>query len=214
MTPKDADAKAAGRRLINSMAPEIHVQMRRMRVPKGDDIAIGPSLPGNEHALRRRLRGGLAAACPQPRSPDVAQSGWAAGGLPDQAGALIAGLVNARHEAIVRLRLRGPGRLEADLESLIDTGITGSLALPTTTAAALGLARQSGGSAILADGSVRQFDVYAAEVQWKRGWRPVLVSAVGDEALLGMRLVAGNELRIAVVPGGVVAITPLPSPRP
>jgi len=55
---------------------------------------------------------------------------------------------------------------------------------------------------------------YAAEVEWNGGWRPVLVSAVGDEALLGMRLAAGNELRIAVVPGGVVEITPLPSPWP
>jgi hypothetical protein len=33
---------------------------------------------------------------------------------------------------------------------------------------------------------------------------------VGDEVLLGMGLLAGHELRIAVVPGGVVEITPLP----
>jgi hypothetical protein len=33
---------------------------------------------------------------------------------------------------------------------------------------------------------------------------------VGDEVLLGMRLLAGHELRIAVVPGGSVEITPLP----
>ena len=33
---------------------------------------------------------------------------------------------------------------------------------------------------------------------------------VGDEALIGMRLLAGHELRIAVVPGGGVEITPLP----
>jgi hypothetical protein len=47
-------------------------------------------------------------------------------------------------------------------------------------------------------------------VEWNGGWRPVLVSAVGDEPLVGMRLLAGHELRIAVVPGGVVEITPLP----
>lgn len=123
---------------------------------------------------------------------------------------MIAGVVNARHEAVVRLRLRGAGGLEVDLESVIDSGFSGSLALPPTTVAALGLARQSGGSAVLADGSVRQFEIYAAEVEWNGGWRPVLVSAVGDEALLGMRLLAGNELRIAVVPGGAVEITPLP----
>ncbi len=76
--------------------------------------------------------------------------------------------------------------------------------------ATLGLARQSGGGAVLADGSVRQFNIYAAEVAWCGGWRPVLVSGLGDEVLLGMRLLAGHELRIAVVPGGVVEITPLP----
>ena len=47
--------------------------------------------------------------------------------------------------------------------------------LPATTVIALGLVRQSGGGAVLADGSVRQFDIYSAEVAWDGGWRPVLV---------------------------------------
>jgi hypothetical protein len=38
----------------------------------------------------------------------------------------------------------------------------------------------------------------------------VLVSAVGIEVLLGMRLLADHELRVAMVPGGAVEITPLP----
>ena len=63
---------------------------------------------------------------------------------------------------------------------------------------------------MLADGSVRQFDIYAAEVDWGGVWRSVLVSAVGEEVLLGMRLMANHELRIAVVAGGPVEITPLP----
>ena len=123
---------------------------------------------------------------------------------------MISGVVNARHEAVVRLRVRGPGGLELDLDTLIDSGFTASLNLPATTVAALGLARQSGGGAVLADGSVRQFDIFAAEVEWDSVWRPVLVSAVGAEALVGMRLLAGHELRVAVVPGGAVQITPLP----
>jgi hypothetical protein len=72
------------------------------------------------------------------------------------------------------------------------------------------LVRQSGGGAVLADGSIRQFDIYAAEVAWGGTWRPVLASAVGDEVLLGMALLAGHELRVAVVPSGSVEITPLP----
>jgi hypothetical protein len=67
---------------------------------------------------------------------------------------------------------------------------------------------------MLADGSVRQFEIFAAEVAWVGGWRPVLISAVGAEALLGMRLLADHELQVAVVPGGVVTITPLPGHPP
>jgi predicted aspartyl protease len=100
--------------------------------------------------------------------------------------------------------------LELDVDAVIDSGFTASLTLPATTVAVLGLARQSGGGAVLADGSVRQFEIYAADVEWEGVWRPVLVSAIGVEALIGMRLLAGHELRIAVVPGGAVEITPLP----
>ena len=120
------------------------------------------------------------------------------------------GVVNARLEAVVSLRVRGPVGIALDVDAVVDTRFTSSLTLPIAVVVALGLVRQSIGGALLADGSRRRFDVYAAEVAWNGGWRPVLVSAVGDEVLLGMRLLAGHELRIAVVPGGVVEITPLP----
>ena len=96
------------------------------------------------------------------------------------------------------------------MDTVIDSGFTGSRTLPASSVTALRLVSLSGGGAVLADGTVRQFQIYAAEVEWNGGWRPVLVSALGDEALIGMRLLAGNELRIAVVPGGAVEITPLP----
>jgi len=123
---------------------------------------------------------------------------------------MIRGMVNARREAIVSLRIRGPGGTEVDVEAVVDSGFSAALTLPSTVVTTLALARQSVGGAVLADGSVRQFDIYAAEVDWDGRWQPVLVSAVGTEVLLGMRLLAGHELRIAVVPGGVVEITPLP----
>ncbi|VTU00376.1 Similar to tr/Q7UFX2/Q7UFX2 OS=Microcystis aeruginosa PCC 9443 GN=MICAC_2880002 PE=4 SV=1 [Gemmataceae bacterium] len=101
----------------------------------------------------------------------------------------------------------GPG---ADIDVIVDSGCTSSLVLPQATVASLGLARQSGGTAVLADGSVRQFDISAAEVDWDGSWRPVLVSEVGNEPPLGTRLLAGHLLLIEVVPGGPVEITPLP----
>ena len=123
---------------------------------------------------------------------------------------MIRGVVNARHEAVVRLRVRGPGGIESDMDMIVDSGFTASLTLPVSTVTALGLVRQSGGTAVLADGSIRQFDICAAEVAWGSTWRAVLVSAVGKEPLLGMRLLAGHKLVIEVVPGGLVEILPLP----
>ena len=123
---------------------------------------------------------------------------------------MIRGVVNARREAIVPLRMLGPGGNEMALDAVVDSGFTAALALPLAVVAELGLAPQSVGGAVLADGSVGQFDIYAAEVAWDGEWRPVLVSAVGGEVLLGMRLLANHELRITVVPGGAVEISPLP----
>jgi clan AA aspartic protease len=123
---------------------------------------------------------------------------------------MIRGVVNARLEATVRLKVRGPAAVELDIDVIVDSGFTASLTLPTATITTLGLLRNSGGSAVLADGSVRQFDIYAAEVDWFGTWRPVLVSAVGDEPLLGMRLLANHKLGIEVVPGGVVEVVSLP----
>jgi len=123
---------------------------------------------------------------------------------------MISGLVNARREAVVPLRLRGPSGIELDVDALVDSGFTASLSLPAAVVVALGLDRVSRSGAILADGSIRQLDIYSAEVAWEKQWRSVLVSAVGAEVLLGMRLLANHELRVAVVPGGVVEITPLP----
>ena len=123
---------------------------------------------------------------------------------------MIRGSVNARHEAVLTFRLRGPSGITLGVDAVLDTGFTASLTLPAATVAALGLVRQSGGRARLADGTLRQFDIFAAELEWDGSWRPVLVSTVGGDVLVGMRLLAGHEVRIAVAPGGVVEIIPLP----
>ncbi len=122
---------------------------------------------------------------------------------------MILGTVNARNEALVQLRLRGPSGIETAIETIVDSGFTAALTLPMANVTALNLTRNSGSEAVMADGSVRQFDIYAAEVWWGNGWQSVMVSAVGYESLLGMRLLAGHQLRVDVIAGGVVEITPL-----
>ena len=53
----------------------------------------------------------------------------------------------------------------------MDTGYSGSLALPGSVAAALGLVRRSGGRAVLADGSSRQFDMLVVVLRcFLHGW--------------------------------------------
>jgi clan AA aspartic protease len=123
---------------------------------------------------------------------------------------MISGLVNARLEAVVRLRLRNASGTEREVEAVVDSGYTASLVLPPAVPAALGLVRRSGGRATLADGTIQQLDIYEVEVEWDGEWQYMLASAIGDTALVGMRLLVGHELRMAVVPGGAVEITQLP----
>ncbi len=93
---------------------------------------------------------------------------------------MIEGQVNARLEAVVTLKLRGPDLTEVNLDAILDSGFTASLTLPIPLVSKMGLIRQSSSEAMLADGTVRQFDLYVVEVEWEDGWRPVLVSAVGS----------------------------------
>jgi len=123
---------------------------------------------------------------------------------------MISGRVNEFLEAVVPVSIRdGHGR-EHVIDAIVDTGFSGSLTLPPQTITQLGLPWRSRGSAMLADGSFDQFDNHAAIVIWNGEAVEILVEAVAIESLVGMRLLAGHLLRVEVVPGGVVEITPLP----
>lgn len=123
---------------------------------------------------------------------------------------IVRGAVSGRLEAILRVQVRGPSGAVAEFDAVIDTGYTGLLTLPTEGAETLGLERGMGGQATLADGSARRFDTFTAELEWGGEWREVVVSALGSEVLVGMRLLAGHELRMKVVTGGAVEIAALP----
>ena len=61
----------------------------------------------------------------------------------------------------------------------------------------------------MADGSVDFFDVYSATVVWEGQPRIVSIEAADTEPLIGMSLLNGHRIRIDVIEGGVVRITPL-----
>ncbi|HEX3152492.1 MAG TPA: hypothetical protein VHR66_30745, partial [Gemmataceae bacterium] len=123
---------------------------------------------------------------------------------------MIRGTVIARREAVVQLSVCGPNGAEARIDAVVDSGFSASLTLPAALVTSLGLVRQSTGRAVLTDGTVRRFDIFEAEVEWDGSWKSILISGVGGDVLLGMRLLADHELRIAVVPGGGVEISALP----
>lgn len=119
---------------------------------------------------------------------------------------MIRGVVNASREAIVRLRVRSPSGTEANFDAIVDTGFTSSLTLPAAMVSTLGLTRQSGGFAWIADGSASQFDVCSVEVEWGGTWRNVMAYVLGKEPLLGLRMLADHRFTFEVVPEGSVEI--------
>lgn len=123
---------------------------------------------------------------------------------------MIFGTVNGSREPVVGLRVRGPSGTAVTVSLVIDTGYDGVITLPSKVIAALGLAGRFGGYITLADGTVRQYGVYSAEVEWHDGWRTVEVSGFSDAALLGMEMLDGHALRVECHPGGTVEIVPIP----
>ncbi len=122
---------------------------------------------------------------------------------------MMTGTVDGHREAIVLLDVSGPAG-SAVVPAVIDTGFSGYLTLPPGLVVTLGLVYVGRGTAILADGSRDEYDVVRGDVAWFGVQRRVTVSAVGTEALVGMSLLDGCELRVEVAVGGAVEVRRLP----
>jgi clan AA aspartic protease len=123
---------------------------------------------------------------------------------------VISGTVNARHEIRIQVPVHDAAGQEQRVEAVLDTGFNGSLTLPSGLIANLRLPWRARGNAVLANGNVEQFDIYAATVVWDGTPRGILVQAIDTDPLLGMALLAGYELRARVTDGGSVQIEPIP----
>lgn len=122
---------------------------------------------------------------------------------------MIEGAVNAVHEAVVGLRLRGPSGRTRDIRAVVDTGFSRFLTLPPSMVSELRLAFSGVDRFVLADGSEVTLDVYAVTVLWDGRPRAVDVLAADTQPLLGMRLLDGHSLHMDVLDGGRVAIQPV-----
>ena len=119
---------------------------------------------------------------------------------------MIKGFVNANHEAVVPLSLRGPGGQTREVNAVIDTGYSGFLTLPAALVADLGLPYAFNSSATLADDTEVGFQVHRATVLWDGSPRNVEADAVGSTPLLGMALLDAHSLYVEVAVGGPVVI--------
>lgn len=123
---------------------------------------------------------------------------------------MIIGVVNAYREATIHLIVQDANSQGHDIDAVIDTGFTGVLTLPHSLITALGLAWRGYASAVLGDGSLQQFDVYAATVIWDGQARTIEVDAADIDPLVGMGLLYGHDVRMQVIDGGPVTIEALP----
>ncbi len=122
---------------------------------------------------------------------------------------MITGIVNALHEATIRLPIKAANGRGQEIEAVLDTGFSGSLTLPPSLINALGLPFRSRGIAVLADGNEAQFDIYAVVVVWDGQSRSILVEAADTDPLIGMSLLYGHDIHIQAVDGGRVTIEQL-----
>lgn len=123
---------------------------------------------------------------------------------------MIRGTVSPNREPVVRLRVRGPTGLTADVDVVLDTGFDGQLVLPTTLVHSLGLTWGSRGTATLAGGSTQWANYYDVEVEFGVGWVNATAMALGSEALRGMLMLDGKKLTVEGSPGGAVEIIQWP----
>jgi len=123
---------------------------------------------------------------------------------------MITGVVTPQREAIVHLGVRDRAGNDHDVEAIIDTGFDGSLTLPPSVIAALGLTWRRRGRVLLADGSDSVCDIFEATVIWDATPRRIPVDAADTVPLIGMSLLDGYELIMRVTNGGDIRITALP----
>jgi clan AA aspartic protease len=126
---------------------------------------------------------------------------------------MITGVVTASYEAVIRVRVRGSGRRQREIDAVVDTGFDGWLSLPSELIGRLGLPWRRRGRALLADGSETIFDIYEASVIWDKRLCRVSVDEANAIPLVGMRLLSGYKLSMEVREAGQVVISRLSRER-
>jgi clan AA aspartic protease len=139
---------------------------------------------------------------------------------------MIYGVVNLRREATLPLVIgeglsppskggactpRNSNGQRQLIDTVIDTGFSGFLSLPSAIITQLALPWSASDIATLGDGSETLFDLYTATVIWDGQYREIYIAESETEPLLGMGLLYGYRLQVDNIEGGSVKIEALRS---
>lgn len=122
---------------------------------------------------------------------------------------MIYGVVNVRCEATLPLVVGNSTGQRQLIETVIDTGFSGFLSLPSAIITTLDLPWSASDIATLSDGSATLFDLYTAIVIWDGQYREIYIAESETEPLLGMALLYGYRLQVNTIEGGSVKIEAL-----
>jgi clan AA aspartic protease len=122
---------------------------------------------------------------------------------------MMQGVVNLRREATLTVVVGNSNQQLQAIETVIDTGFTGFLSLPSAIIATLNLPWSASDIVTLGDGSETLFDLYTAIVIWDGQYRDIYIAESETEPLLGMAMLHGYRLQIDAIEGGTVKIEAL-----
>ena len=121
---------------------------------------------------------------------------------------MMQGRVNQKCEATLLIAVKNNETTQM-VDTVIDTGFSGFLILPSDTISTLGLSWEGRDVATLGDGTFCTFEVYIGLVIWDGQYREIYINESETLPLIGMQLLRGYDLRIQAIEGGLVTIEAL-----
>ena len=114
------------------------------------------------------------------------------------------GRVDPEGRALLSAMTAPAGGRPTEIEVWIDTAFTGTLTMPRTIAAELGLRAGASTDAVLADGSAVVLETFVCDIAWfNKTYRTQAVATDTEHPLPGTQLLAGRRLMIDYSAGTV-----------